>query len=129
MGGMSAMTLQEMRVEAAEIADRTSPLHVLDTVILAVLVAIGWVPGRVWWLMVFGSVIAARGLTAYALAVRHGYRIGMKKQLAPVKPAKAPAPTLAHATQQLIDDDRIADHQTPFGVPFGPNVQAYSEAA
>jgi hypothetical protein len=125
MGGMSAMTFQEMRAEAAEIADRTSPLHVLDTIILAVLVAIGWVPGRIWWLAVAGSILAARGLTTYALAVRHGYRLGRKTQLKPV----AVAPPAMASTQKLIDDERITDHMTPFGVPFGPNVQAYSEAA
>jgi hypothetical protein len=29
-----------------------------------------------------------------------------------------------------MDDDRIIDQRTtPFGVPYGPNVQAYSERA
>jgi hypothetical protein len=125
---MSAQTLRQFRVEAADVADRTSFLHVIDTVILAVLVGVGWVVGRSWWLLVFGSVIAAKGLVSYALAVRHGYRLGtltLKSAPASVAPARAQPP---RTTQQLIDEDRIADHQTPFGVPFGPNVQAYSEA-
>lgn len=121
------MTLQELRSEAAEVADRTSPLHVLDTVILAVLVAIGWTVGRAWWLAVFGAVFAGKGLVSYSRAVQYGYRMGTKTQLKPVVQASSDVPP--HATQRMVDDDRIADHQTPFGVPFGPNVQAYSEAA
>lgn len=126
MGGMSDQTLANLRFEAAEVADRTHPLHVIDTVILAVLVGIGWAAGRSWWLLVFGSVFAARGLASYALAVRHGYRLGTMTLKPAVQASPGPAPN-ARTTQQLIDEDRIADHQTPFGVPFGPNVQAYSE--
>jgi hypothetical protein len=81
---MSAQTLQQLRAEAAEAADRAHPLHVIDTVILAVLVGIGWAVGRAWWLLAFGSVFAARGLAAYALAVQYGYRQGARKTLAPV---------------------------------------------
>ncbi len=125
---MSDQTLANLRFEAAEVADRTHPLHVIDTVILGVLVGIGWVVGRSWWLLVFCAVFASHGLTAYALAVRHGYRLGTMTLKPVVQAAPGPAPNAVPRTaQQLIDDDRIADHTTPFGVPFGPNVQAYSE--
>jgi len=123
---MSAQTLQQLRVEAADIADRTHPLHVIDTVILAVLVGIGWTVGRAWWLLVFSAVIAAKGLAAYALAVRHGYRLGTMTLKPAVQAAPGPAPDAA-AKRQIMDDERITDYTTPFGVPFGPNVQAYSE--
>jgi hypothetical protein len=130
MALMSEQVLAQLRFEAAEVADRTSPLHVLDTVILAILVGIGWTAGRAWWLLVFGSVFAAKGLVTYAYAVRHGYRAGMMKQLKPVVPAQGAAPPASRPTsEQMLENDRIADHQTPFGVPFGPNVQAYSEPA
>jgi hypothetical protein len=122
---MSDQTLANLRFEAAEVADRTHPLHVIDTVILGILVGIGWVVGRSWWLLVFCAVFAARGLAAYGLAIRHGYRMGTMT-LKPVA-APGPAPDARALGLRSINDDRIADHTTPFGVPFGPNVQAYSE--
>jgi hypothetical protein len=124
---MSEQTLAKLRFEAAEVADRTHPLHVIDTVILGILVGVGWIAGRAWWLLVFAVVFASHGLAAYALAVRHGYRLGTMTLKPAVQASPGPAPGPPRTTQQLIDDDRIADHTTPFGVPFGPNVQAYSE--
>lgn len=52
-----------------------------------------------------------------ALAFSAGYRKTSKPVVkVPVQPVGG--------SQQLLDDDRIADYQTPFGIPFGPNVQA-----
>ena len=129
MAAMSDQVLGQLRFEAAEVADRTHPLHVIDTVVLAVLVGLGWAVGRAWWLLMFGSVLAAKGLVAYGLAVRYGYRQGAK-----TKPAPAPQPAPGLPSPNLMspanDDERILDQRlTPFGVPYGPNVQAWSEPA
>jgi hypothetical protein len=54
------------------------------------------------------------------LAFMDGYAHGTK-----AAPRPAPAQQLPQrVSPPLVDDDRIADHTTPFGVPFGPNVHA-----
>lgn len=63
----------------SEQAERTAaanpPGRVLATVILALFTAIGWLLGRAWYLGVF-----------CALAVRYGFRLGMKRPTEPVQP-------------------------------------------
>ncbi len=121
--------LKQLRAEAAEAASANSPLHVIDTAVLGVLVGIGWFFGRAWWLLAYGAVFASKGLVLYVLAVRHGYRKGTKKPLKDAAQGAVP-PVPQGQPQRLMADDRIMEtHQTPFGVPFGPNVQAYSEPA
>jgi len=118
--------LKQLRTEAAEAASSNPPLHVLDTAVLGTLLGIGWLVGRLWYGTVFTAAFAGKGLVMYVLAVRHGYRKGVKKKLAPAQaqPAAPPQPT------ELLAGNPIHDaYQTPFGVPYGPNVQAYSEPA
>ncbi len=65
----------------SEQAERTAaanpPSRVLATVILALFTAIGWLTGRAWYASVFCF-----------LAVRYGFRMGMKQPVESV-----PAPT------------------------------------
>jgi hypothetical protein len=72
-------TVDQLRVQANEIAANNPPLRVLDTVILAVCFSLGWVFGIVWRYPL--GYIAFMGLT-----IRHGYR-----KANPPKP-KAPEP-------------------------------------
>lgn len=106
IAGMSEQTVDELRAKAAEVASGNPPLRVLDNAVLGLLVGIGWLVGRTWWLLVFSVVFAGKGLVTYALAVRHGYRKGGKAMVKAKKP----------------------DSATPSNMtPYGPNVQAYSE--
>jgi hypothetical protein len=77
---------------------------------------LGWAIGRSWF-------YAAQVLFVIGLAFCEGYRNGAKA--APKTPS---LPQPAAPVPDLVDDDRIMDpYTTPFGVPYGPNVQAFSE--
>src|SRR3984957_20053561 len=86
-------TVDQLRVQANEIAANNPPLRVLDTVILAVCFSLGWVFGIVWRYPL--------GYLAFmALTIRHGYR-----KAHPPKP-KAPAP---------VDPKVPRAHETSYG--------------
>jgi hypothetical protein len=85
IAGMSEIaTVDQLRVQANDIAANNPPLRVLDTVILAVCYSIGWVFGIVWRYPL--SYIAFMGLT-----IRHGYRkANPPKQAVPEVDPSAP---------------------------------------
>lgn len=60
-------TVDQLRTQANAIAEANPPLRVLDTVILGICFALGWVFGILWRYPV--SYIAFMALT-----IRHGYR-------------------------------------------------------
>jgi hypothetical protein len=114
--------LRQLREQAAAAAAENSPLHVLDNAVLHLLVGAGWLIGRLWYGLAFTVVFASKGLVAYVLAVRHGYRKGVKKKVVPVA---APQPA---QPQELLADNHIRDaYATPFGVPHGPNVTSFAQ--
>jgi hypothetical protein len=59
--------------QAEKTAAANPPSRVLATVILALFTAIGWLLGRTWYAAVFCF-----------LAVRYGFRMGMKQPVEPV---------------------------------------------
>ncbi len=56
------------------------------------------------------------------LAFSDGFKHAAKVQ--PKQPAPAPVAPVQPGATHLMDDPRYADHNTPFGVPYGPNVHA-----
>jgi hypothetical protein len=92
IAGMSEVaTVDQLRVQANEIAANNPPLRVLDTVILAVCFSLGWVFGIVWRYPL--GYIAFMGLT-----IRHGYR----KANPPKPKAPEPADPSASKSQKTI---------------------------
>jgi len=78
---MEPAPVDYLREEAGRIAAANPPGRVLAVIVLAVFTAIGWVTGRTWFFV-------SKGVIFCALAVRYGYRQGMK---VPVEPRPAPA--------------------------------------
>lgn len=112
--------MTEIMQRATELAEKNTPGVALtgirdlaENLFLGLFACIAWILGRSWF---HGSQL----LYAAGLAFADGYRKGAKAPRVPPQPPSVPQP-------RMLDDDRIADHTTPFGVPFGPNVQAYSE--
>lgn len=69
----------------------------------------GWLAGRAWFLVF-----------VILLALKDGFNNGR-----PVKVPSSPAPLSAQGKVELMDAERTIDaYQTPFGVPYGPNVHA-----
>ena len=56
------------------------------------------------------------------LAFKDGF-----KQTAKIQPKPAAAVEQPPIVQKLLDDPRYHDQNTPFGVPYGPNVHASHE--
>jgi hypothetical protein len=108
----------DIMARATELATANPP-HVsfsklgvlLENLFFGVFRVLGWAIGRLWF---HGS----RTMFVVGLAFADGYRQGAKAQPEIAPPPPPPAPV------DLLEDDRIADHMTPFGVPFGPNVFA-----
>jgi hypothetical protein len=111
---------------ATELAEQNTPgvaftgLGVLlENLFLGAFTAIGWVTGRTWF---HGS----RLVYVIGLAVADGYVKGAK---VPPRVPQQLAPPLPPGHPDLMSDERIIDQRTtPFGVPYGPNVQAFSQA-
>ena len=110
---------------ASELAEKNPPGVafknfgiLLENLFLGFFACVAWVIGRTWF---YGSQL----LYAAGLAFADGYRKGAKV------PPKVPrqlnsSPIPGHP--DLMADSRIADgYTTPFGVPYGPNVQANHE--
>lgn len=117
--------MTEIMQRATELAEKNTPGVALTSVrdlaenlFLGIFTCLAWVLGRSWF---HGSQL----LYAAGLAFADGYRKGAHAPRVPQQPSVPPYP----GQPRMLDDDRIADHTTPFGVPFGPNVQAYSERA
>jgi hypothetical protein len=124
------MENSDIMARATEMASRNPPdvsfaklLVVCENVFFGVFKLIGWLIGRVWF---HGS----RTLYIVGLAFSDGYKHGAK---VPPKPQQALPPPQAGGPQPmppLMNDGRTQDvYDTPFGVPYGPNVQAFSERA
>jgi hypothetical protein len=97
---------------ASQLAASNPPGVVLENLLLWMFRAIGLVLGRGWF---YGSKV----VYFIGLAFMDGYVHGAHAVRQPA-PQQLPAPV----SPPIVDDDRIADHTTPFGVPFGPNVHA-----
>lgn len=119
------MTMTEIMARATDMAERNTPgvafkgLGVLlENLFLGVFACVGWVLGRSWF---HGSQL----LYASGLAFADGYKKGTRYQ--PPVPSQLSQPPQA-GQPDLLDDSRIMNsYDTPFGVPYGPNVQASSE--
>lgn len=108
--------MSDLSERADNLAAENSPGIVLENLFLGFFTVIGWVLGRSWF-------HAAKLLFLVYLAFTDGYHRGVKLQPKPPEPAAIQQPP-----QELLANSNILDaYQTPFGVPFGPNVQAYSE--
>jgi hypothetical protein len=111
--------MSELSERADNLAAENSPGVVLENLFLGFFAAIGWVLGRSWF-------HGAKLLFLVYLAFTDGYNRGVKRQPKPAEPVTPPNPQ--PPLSELLADSNILDaYQTPFGVPFGPNVQAYSE--
>lgn len=117
LGGMSVIMQR-----ASELATKNTPGQVarsagiiLENLFLGFFACVAWVLGRSWF---YGSQL----IYAAGLAFADGYKRGAKAR--PEQP-QAVEPPAGPRTQELVEDGRIIDqYQTPFGVPFGPNVHA-----
>lgn len=88
----------------------------LENVFLGTFRLTGFILGRMWF-------HAAQVLFVIGLAFADGYKDGVKA--APASPASQPPAEHPQPTGAFLDDPRTIDsYQTPFGVPYGPNVQA-----
>lgn len=67
--------------QAGQVAAANPPSRVFALVVLSLFTAIGWIIGRSWF-------FASKAVIFCALAVRYGYRLGMK---VPVEPRAVPA--------------------------------------
>jgi hypothetical protein len=85
LAGMTTLTadVDELSRQAHDIAVRNPPSRVLETAILGVLFMIGWLPGRVWF-------HAQKTIVFMFLAVRLGWRRGMKAQVAATPAGPSP---------------------------------------
>jgi hypothetical protein len=118
--------MTEIMQRATELAEKNTPGVAfagigifLENMFLGVFKLIGLILGRTWF---HGSQL----FYAAGLAFADGYRSGTRVARVPQQPSMPPYP----GQPDLMDDDRIIDQRTtPFGVPYGPNVQAYSERA
>lgn len=81
---MEPAPVDYLREEAGRIAAANPPSRVLATVVLALFTSIGWVAGRTWF-------FASKAVVFCALAVRYGYRQGMKVPAVP-RPAQPAYP-------------------------------------
>ena len=118
---------------AAELAEKNTPgvaavsLGILlENLFLGTFAVTGWIAGRVvlffGWSWFHGSKLTY----AVGLAVADGYKKGSKPQPRALQVPQQSQPGMP----PFMDDGRAHDvYSTPFGVPFGPNVQAYSEHA
>jgi len=88
MGMTELATVDQLRAQANDIAVHNPPLRVLDTVILGVCFALGWVFGVCWRWPV--SYIVFMGLT-----IKHGFRTAN-----PVKPDLSGVPNPDHPRSQ-----------------------------
>lgn len=80
MATLASPTVVDLLSEqAGEVAARNPPSRVIALVFLGLFTALGWVIGRTWF-------YAQKGVVFSALAVRYGYRQGMK---VPVEPRPA----------------------------------------
>lgn len=117
--------MTEIMERATKLAEQNTPgvafkglVVLFENTFLGVFALIGWLIGRTWF---HGSQL----IYLVGLAFADGYKNGAK--VAPPQPKQLPPPRQA-GPADLLDDDRIVDqYQTPFGVPFGPNVQASHE--
>lgn len=114
--------MSEIMERAGELASKNTPGVafssfgiLLENLFLGFFASVAWVLGRTWF---YGSQL----IYAAGLAFADGYKRGTKAQ--PKQPPAAVSAPLTAGPAQLLEDDRIADHMTPFGIPFGPNVQA-----
>lgn len=73
---MEPVPVDYLREEAGRIAAANPPGRVLAVVVLAIFTAIGWTVGRTWFFL-------SKAVIFCALAVRYGYRLGMKVPVAP----------------------------------------------
>lgn len=106
---------------AGELANENTPGVVLENLFFGFFTVIGMVLGRAWF-------YASKMVYIIGLAFIDGYKRGAKFQPKVPQPIAAPPP--APDMPALMDDGRTHDaYTTPFGVPFGPNVQAWSEPA
>lgn len=103
---------RDLSRRASELAASHPPAVVLENLFLGFFAVLGWIVGRLWF---YGS----KTVYIVALALADGYVKGARAANAPVQQLPQAADT-----RPLVEDDRITDHTTPFGIPFGPNVQA-----
>lgn len=68
---MTDSTVDQLSLQAADIAERNSPLRVLAIVVLGIVSGIAWVIGRTWFTI-------ASTVAFFGLAVKYGYRKGAK---------------------------------------------------
>lgn len=91
----------------------------LENLFFGVFRVLGWMIGRSWY-------HGAQVLFVIGLAFSDGYKLGAK--IPPKEPQALPPGTYnsnGAPAVDLVDDDRVIDtYQTPFGVPYGPNVHA-----
>jgi hypothetical protein len=124
------MENSDIMARATDLAQRNPPdvslaklLVFFENIFFGVFKLAGWLIGRVWF---HGS----RTIYIVGLAFSDGYRQGAKvppKKPAPAEPAIGPQRT---PMPPLMNDGRTQDvYDTPFGMPYGPNVQAFSERA
>ena len=119
--------MTEIMERATDLAEKNTPgvafqgLGVLlENMFLGLFRLIGWSLGRFWF---HGS----RMLYFMGLAFADGYKSGVRAPVQVPQQPSVPAQPLVPAPP-LMDDGRTHDaYSTPFGVPFGPNVQAWSE--
>lgn len=112
--------MSDISQRAAELARQNPPGVVLENLFLGVFAVMGMVLGRLWfWGSKFVFIIG--------LAFADGYMKGAKVQARPPE-AEIPPPPQSVPAPPLMNDGRTMNmNETPFGVPFGPNVHAWSE--
>jgi hypothetical protein len=110
---------QEIAQRAEALAKENTLGVVLDNLFFLTFRVIGLALGRTWF---YGSKL----VYVIWLAFLDGYVQGVKAvREAQAAPGQAPQ---GPVQGPLLDDERIMmQHNTPFGVPFGPNIQAFSE--
>lgn len=114
------MTMTEIMARATELAEKNTPGVafegigvLLENIFLGLFRLVGWSVGRTWF---HGS----RLLYFVGLAFADGYKTGTKAPVQVPQQPSVPAPPL------MADNPIQSAYETPFGVPFGPNVQAWS---
>jgi hypothetical protein len=110
--------MSDISKRAEQLANEHPPGVVIENLFLGLFTVIGWVLGRSWFYL-------SKFVFLIYLAFQDGYIKGGKVKQKPPPPAEIMQP---QQIQQLMNDGRTIDTvTTPFGVPFGPNVQAWSE--
>jgi hypothetical protein len=104
---------RELVTQAEQMAQDNPPGVVLENLLLGIFRVLGFILGRLWF---YGSKI----VYIIGLALADGYKQGARAMVQPqaTQPIAVPAGA-------FVEDPRIHDTaQTPFGVPYGPNIQA-----